>query len=272
MTAPRNPGSRDPDNLIRAFLAEGQDELPVPVYDEVRGEIDHTGQRTFFAPWRDSSVIRFAPAAAVAAVIVLAIIVGLQLGNGPLIGSSPSDSASPTESAEPSPSAEPTAPASEAPSVTPSPVPMPANPEFTCELGIQSEYEDGHAHLTDIDVTSLDGFDRVTFTYDGDSIPGYTIESAHAPFTHDPSGLPMEVAGTSVYQIAIHGGTKYTDDYTSTYYGPINFEPGYEQIVQLVESGDFEATNVWYLGLNGGECLRAFYVTDPTRIIVDVQH
>jgi hypothetical protein len=177
---------------------------------------------------------------------------------------------------EPSTSADPSAGGSSASAAaSPSPLasaePTPLDPAFSCDAALEGG-EDGHAHLTDIEVTTRDGFDRTTFTYDGDSIPGYTVESAHAPFTHDPSGLPMDVAGAQVFRIAVHGGTKYTDDYVSTYYGPINFEPGYEQIVQLVESGDFEATNIWYLGTSGGECLRAFYATDPTRLIIDVQH
>ena len=176
---------------------------------------------------------------------------------------------------EPSASAEPSAVATMpevSPSVTPSPVPMPANPEFRCALDFQSDGDDGHAHLTDITVSSEDGFDRITFTYIEDSIPGWVVESAHAPFVDDPRGQPMDVAGTSVYLITIRGGTSQADDGTSTYDGPHNFEPGYEQIVQLVERGDFEATNSWYLGLNGGECLRAFTLTNPTRIVIDVQH
>ena len=66
MTPPRNPSTPDPDRLISAFLSEGQTDLPEQVYDEVRAEIDHTTQRTFFGPWRTSSVNRFATFATVA--------------------------------------------------------------------------------------------------------------------------------------------------------------------------------------------------------------
>jgi hypothetical protein len=56
------------------------------------------------------------------------------------------------------------------------------------------------------------------------------------------------------------------------YTGSTDFQPGYDQIVQFVESGDFEASHNWYLGVNGGTCLRAFYLTDPARLVIDVQH
>ena len=75
MTAPR-----DSDRLLRAFLAEGQTDLPDRVYDEVRSDIEHTGQRTVFGPWRNSFVNRFVAVAAVAAVVVLAVVIGPALG------------------------------------------------------------------------------------------------------------------------------------------------------------------------------------------------
>ena len=54
MTAPRNP-----DRLIRAFLAEGQDELPDQVYDAVRDRIEQTNQRVVIGPWRTPFVNNF---------------------------------------------------------------------------------------------------------------------------------------------------------------------------------------------------------------------
>ena len=43
---------RDPDRLIRDFLAEGQTELADPIYDVVRAEIDRKRQRVVIGPWR----------------------------------------------------------------------------------------------------------------------------------------------------------------------------------------------------------------------------
>jgi hypothetical protein len=176
---------------------------------------------------------------------------------------------------EPSPSAELSAAPSESAAASSTPLanaePTPDDAAFSCDTTLEGG-EDGFAHLIDVAHGTHDGYDRVTFTYQEDSIPSYTVESAHAPFYRDPIGTPIDVAGASVFLITIVGGTRQADNGTSTYYGPVNFEPGYEQIVQLVESGDFEATSAWYLGLNGGECLRAFTLTDPTRIVIDVQH
>jgi hypothetical protein len=94
MTAPR-----DPDRLIRAFLAEGQTELPDRAYDAVRDSIDHTRQRAVIGPWREprmSNLVRIAIAAA--AVLVVAV-VGINFlprstdnGGGPLSSPTPSPS------------------------------------------------------------------------------------------------------------------------------------------------------------------------------------
>ena len=62
MTAPNNP-----DNLIRAFLDEGQAELPDRAFDAVRRDIHRTHQRVVIGPWREpdmSTLTRVAIAAA----------------------------------------------------------------------------------------------------------------------------------------------------------------------------------------------------------------
>ncbi|MEK6190767.1 MAG: hypothetical protein AABM41_00420 [Chloroflexota bacterium] len=271
MTAPR-----DPNRLIDAFLSEGQTDLPDHVYDEVRTEIEHTGQRTVFGPWRNPFVNRFFTVAAVAAVVVLAVIVGLQLGaGGPLVGGpGPSASASAPASVDPSASGEPSAQPS--PSVEPSAEPSTGvEPPFTCDLPITLDAvgSDFHPLITqDIRVGTHDGYDRIVFEYDGGT-PNLELDLAQPPYVQNPSGLPIEVNGSVVYRITLGGATKYdTETGEQPYQGPTNFEPGYAQIVQFVEYGDFEATHNWFLGVNSGDCLRAFTLLDPSRLVIDIQH
>lgn len=67
--------SRDPDRLIHAFLHEGLDELPDPVYDAVRDRIEQTRQRAVIGPWRTSHVNRYLQIGlAAAAVLVIAVV------------------------------------------------------------------------------------------------------------------------------------------------------------------------------------------------------
>jgi hypothetical protein len=98
MTAPRNP-----DTLITAFLAEGQEELPERAFDAVRRDINRTRQRVVIGPWREpqlSTITRLAIAAAVIVAVGVAWINFAPTGN---IGGPPTPvpTASPVVTARP---------------------------------------------------------------------------------------------------------------------------------------------------------------------------
>jgi hypothetical protein len=97
MTAPRNP-----DDLIRAFLGEGETDLPDRAFDAVRADIHQTRQRVVIGPWREPDMSTFARVA-IAAIAVLTV--GLAWVNfgpkQPGVGGQPT----PTASSKPSPRA-----------------------------------------------------------------------------------------------------------------------------------------------------------------------
>lgn len=97
MTAPR-----DPDRLIRAFLAEGQTELPDRTYDAVRDHIDRIRQGSVVgrskAP-RMNGIARLAIAAAavvVVAVLGISLVPSFGIVGGPPASRLPSPSTSPS--------------------------------------------------------------------------------------------------------------------------------------------------------------------------------
>jgi hypothetical protein len=99
MTAPR-----DPDGLLRDFLADGQDELPDRAFDAVRHDIHRTRQRAVLGPWRVPDMANLARIA-IAAVVVAAA--GFTLLNfGPSaggVGATASPDPIPTVTPGPSP-------------------------------------------------------------------------------------------------------------------------------------------------------------------------
>ena len=52
------------------------------------------------------------------------------------------------------------------------------------------------ANIADVRVATHDGYDRVVFEFT-DGLPEVFLERAEPPFTHDASGAPIDVEGTS---------------------------------------------------------------------------
>ena len=74
----------------------------------------------------------------------------------------------------------------------------------------------------------------------------------------------------------MRGGTKQTEDGTSSYDGPTDFDTGIPALVHLVEGGDFEAQSTWYLGLAAESCVpRQPPLTDDgssAPSLIDIEH
>ena len=181
--------------------------------------------------------------------------------------SSPSSPPSASEAVIPSA----TAGASSPPSAEP--VPSDALGSFSCDLPIVEPATVARAIITDVRVGTHADYDRVVFEFT-DGLPEITLDPATPPFTHDASGLPIDVTGASFLRLTMRGGTKQTLEGTSAYDGPADFDPGFETLVDLVEGGDFEAQSTWYLGLSREACVRVIRLTDDgaPRLVIDVEH
>jgi len=96
------------DDLIRAFVAEGRDELPDRAFDAVRGEIHRTRQRVVIGPWREPQMSNLAKVALAAAAVVAVLFGASRLlppasGPGAIQPSpTPGQTATPTDTAAPS--------------------------------------------------------------------------------------------------------------------------------------------------------------------------
>lgn len=196
------------------------------------------------------------------------LIAGLTLAGCAAAGPSPSVPGSLAASA----SAEPSVPASAAASVPPSASePTESLPAFACTPSVTIASTTDRAQITDVRVGTHDGYDRVVFEFDS-GLPDAVIEGVLPPFYADPSGFEIEVAGSAFLRVTMHDGTKVSPDGVVTYDGSTDFEPGFERLVQLLEGGDFEALSTWYLGLDGGSCIRVLTLADPVRLVIDIEH
>ena len=175
----------------------------------------------------------------------------------------PSATASPDESVPPSATPEAT--------VSAAPEPSDNLGAFSCNQPASGVGSVSRAQITDVRVATHDGYDRIVFEFDG-GIPAYRVEIVDPPFTADPSGLPLDVEGSEFLRVTFDGGTRMLPDGSSSYDGPVDFTPGFDELAQLIEGGDFEAVSTWYAGLATEPCIRVLTLADPSRLVVDIQH
>lgn len=148
---------------------------------------------------------------------------------------------------------------------------------FSCDLPVDGSGTAPRAQITDVRVAEHDGYDRIVFEFVGagdvDAVPAYSVELAEPPFMADPSGLPVEVRGDAFLGIFLFGGTKISPVGGITYGGPTDFDARLPALDQLVESGDFEAVSTWIAGMHAGDgCYRVLTLTNPSRLVIDIEH
>jgi len=127
------------------------------------------------------------------------------------------------------------------------------------------------AQIADLRVGTHDAYDRIVFTFAAGT-PEYVIEKAVPPLTRDPSGQAVQVEGTSYLRIVLHGGTVQLPDGGQSYAGVTSFTPHFAKLVDLQSAGDFEAVGSWYAGMSADACVRAFTLSAPDRLVIDLQH
>jgi hypothetical protein len=184
----------------------------------------------------------------------------------PSTGTSDSPDASVGGSAEPPRASVPAS--SEA---TVEPIPSEELSAFSCELPVVEDPTVAIANITDVRFGTHDGYDRVVFEFQ-QGTPELTLDRATPPFTQDASGEPIAVDGERFLRLTMRGGTRQTDEGTSSFDGPTDFDPGLPALVDLVQGGDFERQSTWYLGLASDACVRVALLDAPPRLVIDVEH
>jgi hypothetical protein len=113
-------------------------------------------------------------------------------------------------------------------------------------------------------------FDRLVFDFEG-PVPGVRV--GYVPrLLQDGSGEPIPLRGRAVVQIVIQPAAAHRDDGVPTLTGPPPAVTGFAAFRQIADAGDFEGVLTWGIGVAARTGLRAFTLTGPSRVAVDVVH
>jgi hypothetical protein len=169
----------------------------------------------------------------------------------------------------------PTTPAPTLPAPTSVPTPAVSPPPFACGETVGRPGTVPLARISGFAVANEAGIGRITFTFrpNGNvaAIPQVEIRPGTPPFTKDPSGLPLDVAGTAFLVLTLQGGTALDDNFNPTFEGPFDVTPGGSPIVEVKRAGDFEAVSSWVVGLDGMPCVRILPFDGTSRLVIEIQ-
>jgi hypothetical protein len=170
------------------------------------------------------------------------------------------------------PSASPSASASASPTVTPIPVQTPPDsslPPFVCgsSTSIASQSAALSAYIDAVRTGTHTGYDRITIEFQNGQPSSVELRPQNnSTFTNSPRGDNVTLAGSAGLLVIIQGADEHT-----AYSGPIDFKTNYPVLLEARQMEDFEGVVQWGLGLSKSACYRAFFLTNPTRLVIDIQ-
>lgn len=134
---------------------------------------------------------------------------------------------------------------------------------------------DGIAYLVRVEAGRHAGFDRVVWEFDGPA-PSYRVGYVQPPVTEDGSGRPVPVAGDAVLHVifSLASGVDLSGSEPAPVYdGPLRLsgaDAGTTSVAEVVQTGDFEATLSWAVGVTTVAPFSVRELSDPTRVVIDI--
>ncbi len=203
--------------------------------------------------------------AGVAATLIALVVIGVLFVGNPL--NHQPNKIIPGAGSSPSPSA----PASPNPSA--SATPGSGLPAFVCNssTGLVTDTttpaQPPVAFVDQVRTGANAGYDRLTIEFNNTQPSQVDVTpQSTAMFTKSPSGQSVTLAGNAGVLVTMKGADEHT-----AYSGSTDFKTGYAALVEAQQVQDYEGTVQWGLGLSASGCYRAFFLTSPYRLVIDIQ-
>jgi hypothetical protein len=171
------------------------------------------------------------------------------------------------------PASQPTAAPALSPSPTPvtqAPVPPRASPGAAASAGFScatvSGGGGGQGRVTAVRAAAQSGYDRFVIQFSG-PVPRYEVQAqSGSTFVQDASGAPVTLQGSSGLVVVLRNTSS-----AGSYTGPTDLHPNGTVLREARQVGDFEGVVHWALGLSHPACYRVTTLSNPSRLVIDIQ-
>jgi hypothetical protein len=121
----------------------------------------------------------------------------------------------------------------------------------------------GQMHVSGFRIASQQGYTRLVVTLTSQGVPAWTARYTEAS---GPGGGPVDIQGDAFLRVALTTGA----DPGNQGQSDTTLSPG--PIAEAKTTGFFEGSEEVLIGTRGGEVpFRAFALTDPGRIVIDMR-
>jgi hypothetical protein len=151
--------------------------------------------------------------------------------------------------------------------------PEPVGESSTAMREGPEEPEGSQVALTDVRLSSHDGFDRFVLEFDGDGEPTWRVDWEDPPIRTDPAGEEVDVAGEAFLRVSASPATAVDltgPEPQETYAGPDRVELAGAVVTEAVLVTDHHGGLGWVLGLDHEAAFATAFLDDPLRLVLDV--
>ena len=129
----------------------------------------------------------------------------------------------------------------------------------------------GAAMLVNVRTARQDGFDRIVFEFDS-HVPQWRAEYVDRPQYECGSGDAVRLEGDGWLQVNFEAANAHTEDGRATSAPRHVADPAGENLREMRRICDFEAQVQYVIGVASPNEYRAFELSGPARLVVDIQH
>lgn len=125
--------------------------------------------------------------------------------------------------------------------------------------------------LQDVAIEKQANSDRIIFTFEGSSVPGYRVAYTSPPVEQCGSGEPLTVNGTEMLIVNLSPAQAHTEAGLPTL-KQREQHPLMPVLQEMELSCDFEGEVSWALGLAARKPYQASELSDPARLMIEIEH